>query len=115
MKRLYIILASVAVLGLMAGTASAQYRTQRGFVQYHGFHEYSGADGYGIQPIQRYQAVPQYGYPSYIGRRPWYGSCVGETHSQAVRRIRARYSRDRYYTHPRSPYNEPVRFHHYSW
>jgi hypothetical protein len=115
MKRLYIILAAAAVLSLTVGTASAQYRSQRGFVEYHGYHEYSGVDAYRSQPIYRYQATPFYGYPSFTGRRPWYGSCAGDTHSQAVRRIMARYSRDRYYTHPRSPYNEPVRFHHYSW
>jgi hypothetical protein len=116
MKQHHIILAGAAILALTAGTALAQHGSYGGYVEYRGYHEYSGVDGYRSPLIDRYRGAPHYDrYPSFVGRGSWYGPGAGETHAQAVRRIMARYSRDRYYTHPRSPYNEPVRFYHYPW
>lgn len=46
------------------------------------------------------------GYP-YRSPRAVYGTHLGATHAEAVARIMARHSRNRYRTHPRSLYDAP--------
>jgi hypothetical protein len=104
MKRVVITLAGAALLGLVVGTASAEHpHRYRGFVEYHGVHEYVGGHGH-----RNHTA-----YRSTRGSRHRFRSYQGLTHDQAVRLIMARHSRYRYHTHPRSMYNEPPRYRDY--
>jgi hypothetical protein len=53
--------------------------------------------------------MPQYG-PTvrlYLYADPWTAYYGSDPHSEAVRRIMAEHSRNRWYTHPRSLYNSP--------
>ncbi|HIQ19616.1 MAG TPA: hypothetical protein EYH34_00035 [Planctomycetes bacterium] len=116
MRRLVISLTAAVTVCLVAASASAQgWYGYGGFVEYHGYHEYGGGHAaYRSVPVYRYYWSPHHSrYPRYVSPyRYRYRPYRAETHAEAVRRIRAIYSRDRYYTHPRSLYNEPSWYHH---
>ena len=101
MRSVLLTLAVLAVVGLAAETAPAQY--QHGGPAAYG--AYGGHGGYGIHyypyrpPVQR-----AYGYPGQYGV---YSSQPGLSFEASVSRIMAAHSRYRYQTHPRSLYNAP--------
>lgn len=111
MKHVVLPLAALAVVGLATCTASAAQE----FHGYLEFHAYSG--GYHGRQYSSYRR-PDYGSRGgyYGGRQGYYGGQYygsrmpyyrSDPHTEAVRRIKANYSRYRFNPHPRSYYKSP--------
>ena len=121
MRRIVLALAVLAAVGWAATGALAQdYRFYYGPVYENQIRVnvggYAPAPYYGGALAAPYyggvRGVPYYG----VGRGgAYYGS--GISHADAVRRIMAAHSPDRYYTHPRSLYNGPPAYYapSYGW
>jgi hypothetical protein len=91
MRRMLLTLAAFAAIGLASGTAFAG----GGHRGYGGGPRYFGPYG-GYGP---YAYGNAYGYGGYGYR--------SDPYLDALRRLQAKYSTYRYYTHPRSTYNSP--------
>ncbi len=109
MKHLVLTLAAVVAVGLAANSALAGngYRSYSGYVEYRGYHEYSGSQGRYYDNGYRGSRYPSTSRYSRGYRSGGYIPSFGMSHGEAVRRIMAKHSRNRYHTHPRSMYNGP--------
>jgi hypothetical protein len=104
MRSVLITLAAVAIFGLTNRSAVAghPHGWQGGYAGYQGYSQHGAGCCCGCQQRSSYYS-PSLRYSPY-------GPYLGMTHEESVRRIMAEHSRDRYYTHPRSMYNEPPRY-----
>ena len=111
MRCVVLTLAALAIVGLASSSANAGHARgrQSGYVGHQGYPQYSA----GCQN-QSNRYTPSRRYSPSLRYSP-YAPYIGMTHEESVRRIMAKHSRNRYQTHPRSMYNEPVRYGYSRW